>query len=221
MAGAEGKLQDILGRTMTRRQNRIFVSRKLPSKVPDLIARVRHIVSCSTNNAYFPDPTPPLAEITTAVDELYEAQVATLTRAKGTNSLRDEKLKVVRSLVGAYATYVQLQADANPDEAGSIIESSGFFIRAASTRKKLPFNVKQGRVSGTADVEILGVAKRASYEHRWSADGGKTWQPGGHTNKTKITITGLPVGVVVLFCFRPCTKTGEGDWSEPFAFLVK
>ena len=135
--------------------------------------------------------------------------------------VREECLDVVRSLVGELASYVQAQADADVDQAPVIIESSGFSIRAASTRRKLGFVVKQGRVSGTAIVEVLAVAKRASYEHRWSADGGKTWNPAGMTLQTKMTIRGLPVGVSVLFTCRPCTKSGEGDWMEPYPFLVK
>jgi hypothetical protein len=206
---------------MTRRQNRTFLSRKLPTSVDALIAQVRAILQCSTNNALLPNPTPPLATLRAAVDALAAAQVATLTRRVGTTAVREECLDVVRSLVGELASYVQAQADADVDQAPVIIESSGFSIRAASTRRKLGFVVKQGRVSGTAIVEVLAVAKRASYEHRWSADGGKTWNPAGVTLQTKMTIRGLPVGVSVLFTCRPCTKSGEGDWMEPYPFLVK
>src|SRR5215467_4322196 len=36
----------------------------------DKLAKGRHIVIAMTNNASFPNPNPPLAEVTTALDEL-------------------------------------------------------------------------------------------------------------------------------------------------------
>jgi hypothetical protein len=41
--------------------------------ITDKIARGRHIVARLTNNASFPNPHPPLTEVTTALDELEAA----------------------------------------------------------------------------------------------------------------------------------------------------
>ena len=54
-----------------------------------------------------------------------------------------------------------------------------------------------------------------------SADGGKTWVSAPSSLQAKTTVTGLPVGTSVLFRYRTLTKTGEGDWSQGLALLVK
>ena len=65
------------------------------------------------------------------------------------------------------------------------------------------------------------AARRASYEWEYSTDGGKTWITAPVTLQAKATISGLTPGASVQFRYRPVTKTGEGDWSQPAAIIVK
>ncbi|HEY8087061.1 MAG TPA: fibronectin type III domain-containing protein [Polyangiaceae bacterium] len=50
------------------------------------------------------------------------------------------------------------------------------------------------------------AARRASYEWRYSLDGGKTWVPTAATLQTRTTVTGLTPGATVTFRYRAVTK---------------
>ena len=76
--------------------------------VTDKIARGRHIVTRLTNNAAFPNPHPPLTEVTTALDEL-EAASAQVQSAKsevttrvGAQDNAERKVDQVLARLGSY-----------------------------------------------------------------------------------------------------------------------
>jgi hypothetical protein len=64
------------------------------------------------------------------------------------------------------------------------------------------------------------AAHRASYEWQYSTDAGKTWLAAPSTLQSKTTIPGLTPGATAMFRYRPVTKKGEGDWSQPTSLLV-
>jgi hypothetical protein len=77
-------------------------------------------------------------------------------------------------------------------------------------------------VSGSVRLVVRAVAKVASYEWQHSADGGKTWIDAGITVQAQKTISGLEPGKTYRFRYRPITRRGgPGDWSDPFAFIVR
>jgi hypothetical protein len=89
------------------------------------------------------------------------------------------------------------------------------------TRAARTFDAKQGPLSGTAKVTAVAAGPRSSHEWQYSTDGGKTWVNAPTTIQAKTVITGLAAGATVQFRYRPVTKTGEGDWSQPASLLVK
>ncbi len=103
----------------------------------------------------------------------------------------------------------------------AIIESSSLTVRKSSIRQKAVFAAKPGAVSGTVDLTAKVVARRASYEWDWSADGGKTWTTLPSTLQAKTTVPNLPVGTTASFRFRAVTKAGQGDWSQIVTLLIK
>jgi hypothetical protein len=154
---------------MTKSMHRVEVSLDLPTRVPDLAGYAKRVVLCMTDNPWFSSPIPSIADVASAVDELESAQVATLTRTRGTAEVRDEKLKVVNGLLKRLKAYVQGVADDNPEQAGSIIESSGMNIKNKGSYAKPPFKVKPGKVKGTVRLEVRSAGDRASYEWAWSS----------------------------------------------------
>jgi hypothetical protein len=82
------------------------------------------------------------------------------------------------------------------------------------------FAAKPGAVTGTAKVLAATAGRCASYEWQYSTDGGKTWITAPVTLQSKTTIAGLAAGATVLFKYRPVTKAGEGDWSQPASLLI-
>jgi len=205
---------------MTKSMHRIEVSLDLPTRVPDVVGYARMIVLRMTESPWFPSPTPSLAEVAAAVEDLGSAQVATLTGTRGTTELRDERLEVLVSLLKRLKAYVQGVADDNPENAGSIIESSGMNVKKKGSYAKPDFAVKPGRVHGSVRLEVRSAGDAAAYEWAWSTDGGESWQS-RTTMQTSTDIDGLPSGVACLFRYRvTTTKGGTGGWSDRVEFRV-
>ncbi|HEY8039544.1 MAG TPA: fibronectin type III domain-containing protein [Polyangiaceae bacterium] len=205
---------------MTKRQNRAFVVTGWPTSIPALVMRVRAVIVASTGNPFLPEPRPSLAKLRAAVSALERAETATATRAQGTKALRDAAHTALLDALRIFKAYVQERADANPEQAETIITSAGLNVRKPTTRVKSPFVAKQG-LSGTMHLEVKAPAKRASYQWEWRVAGTARWTRAEPTIQAKTTITGLPIGTYVDFRFRTVTKAGESDWSEPLTVLVK
>jgi hypothetical protein len=206
---------------MTRRQNRTFVALKMPTKVPDYIALMRSVIAAATNNSSLPDARPLVAGLRAAVEKLAARQVSSLTRAVGTASARDEAFVVARQAMQTYQQYVQQKADADPEEAASIITGAGLRVRLPSSRRKSLFAARPGLRSGEVVLEAKAPSKRTRYEWEASSDGGQTWVSRGKTLQSKTTIDELPVGEYAHFRYRVLTKDGLSDWSDPLEVLVK
>ena len=194
----------------------------LPRQVEILVTYAENVVARMTGNPAFTTPVPNLALVTTAIGNLHVAQTAVQARTKGTVAIRNEKRTALVTLLKQLRGYVQTTAEATPDTALSIIESSGFAVRKTAARKPRVFEALPGAVSGSAKLVAPSAGQRASYEWEYSIDGGKTWVTQPVTMQAKTTVTGLTPGASVQFRYRPVTpKAGEGDWSQPLQLIVR
>ena len=207
--------------TINKSIHRATVSLNMPAKVADFIAYGTGIVHAMTNNPAFPAPVPALSALSAAVSELQAAETLALTKAKGAVAARNDKRAVVVSLIQQLRGYAQAIADATPENGATIIQSGGFAVRKVPARATRVFTAKEGPVTGSAKLTAAVAARRASYEWEYSLDGGKTWVGAPSSLQAKTTVTGLPVGTSVLFRYKTVTRTGEGDWSQGLALLVK
>jgi len=207
--------------TTVKTNHRSLVSLKLPTSVPALIAYAQQIVKAMTGNAAFSTPVPALTAVTTATEDLQAAQTVARTRVQGAVITRNEKKTALVVLLEQLKDYVQTTADANIENAASIIASSGMGVRKAVLRGPRVFSARPGPVTGTARLLAGPAGHRASYEWQYSTDGGKTWVSASVTLQAKTTIVGLTPGASVQFRYRPVTKTGEGDWSQTLVLIVK
>ena len=128
---------------------------------------------------------------------------------------------VVVSLLQQLRGHVQAVADATPESGATIIQSAGIAVRKIPQRPARVFAAKPGPISGSAKLTATIPARRASYEWQFSTDGGKTWVSAPASLQAKTTIVGLPAGSSVQFRYKAITRTGEGDWSQPAALLVR
>jgi hypothetical protein len=204
----------------TRSIRRPTIALALPRSVSLLITYAKGVVTRMTGNPSFPNPTPTLAAVTTAIDQLQIAETAALSRIKGAVVARNEKRTALVGVLQQLRGHVQSIADADPTNAASIIESAGVAVRKAPTHRARAFAAKQGPVSGVAKLVAETAARRASYDWEYSSDGGKTWVIAPSTLQAKTSIAGLQPGATVQFRFRAVTKTGEGDWSQPVSLMV-
>jgi hypothetical protein len=155
------------------------------------------------------------------VSDLQTAEAGALNRAKGAVATRNAKRAVLVALLQQLRTYVQNVADASPDQAAAIIQGSGLAVRKTPVHKARTFAAGQGDLSGQAKLTAPSAGNRSAYDWEYSVDGGKTWVTAPSTLQAKTVIGGLAAGTTVQFRYRPVTKTGEGDWSQPVTLLVK
>ena len=174
-----------------------------------------------TGNPSFPNPTPTLAVVTAAINDLASAETAALARTKGAVTTRNEKRTALVAVLQELRTSIQSVADANATNSVSIIQSAGVAVRKTPTRHPQVFSAKPGPVSGVVHVYAATAGRRAGYEWQYSIDGGKTWVTLPTTLQAKTSITGLVAGSTVQLKYRPITKTGEGDWSQPISTMVQ
>jgi hypothetical protein len=207
--------------TTTKTNSRPRAVLKLPEyEVPKLLVRARSYVLALTNNPRFPSPHPSLATVLAAIEALSDAQRDTLSRTAGTVALRDEKRQKLVFLLQELLGHVQATADADPENAASIIESAGMALKRLRTLPPRAFKVQQGRVSGSAKLLAPKAAPRAAYEWAYSTDGGRTWTGLPITVQANTTVYGMTPGTVGLFRYRTATKDGVGDWSDAVSLVV-
>jgi predicted phage tail protein len=201
--------------------HRSIASLNLPLKVPALITYAQNIVKGMTGNPAFPSPTPTLAQVGAAITALNTAETATLTRVKGSVATRNTARVTLHTLLQQLKGHVQNAADADPENAASIIQSAGMAVRKSPVRPPRVFGATPGPVAGSVKLVAAAAARRAAYEWEYSTDGGKTWVTAPPTLQAKTTVTGLPSGTAVLFRARAVTKTGAQDWSAAVSQSVR
>ncbi len=200
--------------------HRSVAALKLPARISLLIVYVQGILKAMTNNPTFPTPNPPLTAVSSAASDLQAAETTALTRATGTIATRNEKRAALVTLLEVLRAYVQSVADATPENAISIIESSGLALRKTTVHAPRVFAAKATTLSGTVKLTAPLAGRRAAYRWQYSTDGGKTWVDASETLQAKATVTGLPVGTTVQFRYRSVIKGGASDWSAPLSMVV-
>ena len=170
----------------------------------------------------FVSPVPTLLFITTATTNLEAAETLASTRVTGSASARNLKYDIVLKAIHSLLAYVQILADAAPDEATaiSIINASGFGLRSTGSRSKAPLAAKNGTVSGTVSLVAKAAAVRAAYNWHHSTDG-ITWSEMTTTLQAKTIVSGLTPGTTIFFQCRIITKLGTGNWSSPESIVVQ
>ena len=188
--------------------------------VTEKVAKGRQIVSAMTNNASFPNPTPPLADVTGALDDLEKA-FASVQAAKSEVTTKavtqDNHEKRVNQLLTQLAGYVESVAGTND----TVITSAGMETKASRSAATAP-TVPQA-VSATAgehEGEIMlswkPVPNARSYTIEFSLDPATTtsW---AHlaiaTSATKV-LTNLKSGTRYWFRVAAVGAVGQSGWSE-------
>ena len=192
----------------------------LPKRINVLITFATGIVTGMTGNPTFPSPSPALATVTAAIDDLQIAETAALARGKGAAATRNAKRAVLVTLLQSLRMYVQSIADQNAENGPAIIQSARLAVKKTVTRTARVFAALAGANSGTVKLVAPSAGHRASYVWQYSSDG-KTWVDLSSTLQAKTTMTGQTPGTVLQFRYRSVTKTGETDWTTPVTFSVK
>ena len=174
-----------------------------------------------TKNADF-NPTPQelatLATDTAAYDTAYA-------KSRGGGRAATQALKAARKKIMTDLSHVRdrvqqvAETKTTPADAAAVIVGAGLSVKKRTKRNKPPVRAVQGPTSGTAWLELLRLAKVATYFWVFSTDQ-KNWSSAPETMKAKLLLTGLTAGQTYYFKFRALTPKGMGDTSDPRAELV-
>jgi hypothetical protein len=162
---------------------------------------------------------PPLDVFWEHIDALAASIVRARSRLAGSSSAQIAALAIVAQDLVAVQSHVQQLADANPAEAGSIIERAGMFVKRTAGPTKFPFTAERGPGPGTARLRARAEKTRASYEWEWSLDG-VTWNRADSTVRADTLLVGLPEATRVYFRYRAVTKEGVGKWSDVLSLIL-
>lgn len=195
-------------------KHRNMATLNLPKRVEAIVTQARAVVASMTDNPHFPSPVPLLWVVSQAVANLQDAETAARTRVVGAAAARDEKRTMLRSLLQQLRSYVQVTADADPENAVAIIESAGMAVKKEPNRAPRVFSAKPGAAPGEVQVVAPTAGNRASYDWQYSIDGGVDWLTLPSTLRASIKLEGLTPGMSVMVRYRSVTSKGRSDWSS-------
>jgi hypothetical protein len=187
--------------------------------VPRYLTSCRLIVTMMTGNTRFPDPTPPLCEVSANLDNLAMCQERARRGGKGMVKERDVALRTTHNDMTMLRAYVQTTANAEPEQAEATIHSAGMNVGKQPSRTKLPVVAKHGDGPGRVILDAKALPKPVQYCWQMSADQ-ETWIDLAPTFKTKTVVEGLVPVRLYSFRLRTVTNSGPSDWSSPVTIIT-
>ncbi len=205
------------------------VALKLDEKsVPEKIQFGRHVVTKMTGNPNFGaplPPNPPLADVTTASDELETAWDNRKNVEEGT-AIVHEKETAFDAVLTPLGHYVEDVANQTPATAKSIIQSAGMEVKAVSEPVgdlPAPENMKAdfGDEEGKIELDSDNVKGASAYVWNVSPDpiAPGSWEMMGDfeslSTASKFTWEDLVPGDKYHFRGAAVGAAGRGAWSDP------
>ena len=188
--------------------------------IPEKLAKGRQIVSAMTSNSSFPNPTPPLPDVTARLDILEKA-FGSLQAAKSEVSTRvgtqDNAATEVDHILTQLAGYVE--SVAGQDD--TLITSAGMETKASRSAPTIPDEPESvGAVAGTHEGVILlswkPVPNAKSYKIESSTDPAEptSWTHVAIATSAAKAINNLKSGTRYWFRVAAVGAGGESGWSE-------
>ena len=188
--------------------------------ITEKIAKARQIVTALTGNASFPTPSPPLASITTAANELKTANdevLASRQTAKEKTAIQNQKEDALNQLLTQCAAYVESVGGNNEQ----LILSAGMAMRApavattdAPTQPEA-LTATAGDHDGEIDLSWDTVAGAKSYVIEKSPDPPTTWTHAGVSTRSTFAVQNLTSGTRYWFRVAALNGNGQSGWSDP------
>jgi hypothetical protein len=190
--------------------------------ISEKIAKAQQIVNALTGNANFPTPSPALANVTSAANDLKTASdevLAVRQTGKEKTAIQNQKEDALDQLLTQCAAYVESVAGTNEQ----LILSAGMDVRApAVSSTELPaqpqgLTATAGDHDGEIDLSWDTVAGAKSYVIDKSADPATptTWLHAGVSTRSTFAAQGLTSGTRYWFRVAAVNNNGQSGWSDP------
>ena len=187
------------------------------------ILRIRQIVRATTGNSVYTTPSPTLAAITTAVDQLEDDQLAMKTGGSSATTIRDAQDTYLMGMMVKFLAYVTITSGGDQIK----IESTTLAVRKSPTPQGIMPQVlslagKAGLFPGNVKLKWKAIAGKKYYNIQKSADGLTGWANEGEpVTKASATISGLVTETVSFFRVAAGNVLGLGPYSDPARAMVK
>ncbi|MEQ1733903.1 MAG: hypothetical protein ABL940_09525 [Bacteroidia bacterium] len=196
---------------------------KMSTLTPDGKAtKAEHVVTLmalATN--YFPTANLPLplANVTTAINNLH---TAILTAAKGTVgsvSHMHETERVLVQLLSVLRAYVEMVAN-NSIDAKTIIEAAGMdAVKNGGGGTPVSELTITSLGNGAVQISVPRNTGEKAFIYQYSTDGGTTWLELDYSYLATITLRNQTPATVLHFRFAPISKT-KGAYSQAKSGIV-
>jgi hypothetical protein len=188
--------------------------------INDKIAKGRQIVTAMTNNASFPNPNPPLTEITTALDELTQAfALVQAAKSEITTRVVTQDKAQVRLDQGLTKLAAYVESVAGKDD--TLITSAGMETKASPSAPTLPsvpqaLSASPGEHEGEISLFWKAVPNARSYTIEASQDpaAAGSWTHVGIATSASKLIVNLTSGKRYWFRVAAVSAGGQSGWSE-------
>jgi hypothetical protein len=197
---------------------RLYAAMHLSRVIPVYVKQCQAIVTKMATNSKWQGPL--LTQATANIAALAEAEKNTHKGAPEQTALRNEALAQVQSDMPQLKALVQATANADPANAQSIIESSGFDVVKRVIKPKPPLQAKQGKVPGVAGLYAKSVKGALIYQWQMSLDQ-KVWSDIPWSRRASTTVSGLTPATVYYFRFRVLSAAGTSDWSVVVSHIAQ
>jgi len=191
----------------------------LSRQVPQYLTACRLVVTMMSNNLSFPDPTPPLKQVSADLDALAASEDLVYKGGRGMAQQRDVDLRAVQRDLRLLKAYVQGVAEAHPTEAEAIITSAGMSVGKTRAATKPPVRARQGKVSGRVVLDATALPRPVQYCWQSSTDQ-KTWTDIPPSFQSRTLVDGLTPATVYFFRLRTMTRSGLSDWSPVLCVIA-
>ncbi len=176
-----------------------------------------HIYNSLNGNVNFTGINPVLSVLQNLIDVLNNAIAVQIKGDKAsTEAVRKAEYNVKR-LLKFYAAYVEYFCNDNP----VVALTSGFSLRAPSSRSTLEFTVVHGLQAGEVDVKSKATLN-ASYIFQFTTTPlvESSWVTSVIKKQCKHTIANLTVGTMYYFRVAVVTKDGQQPFCNPINLMV-
>ena len=188
--------------------------------VTDKIAKGRRIVAAMTNNNGFSTPSPPLSEVTAALDDLEKAFASVQSSRSEVATrvgIQDNAETKVDQILTQLAGYVE--SVAGKDD--TLITSAGLEPKTSRSTPTLPtapqgLSATAGDHEGQIDLSWKGVPNARSYVIESSVDpaNATTWTHSAVATSASKVISNLTSGKRYWFRVAAVGAGGQSGWSE-------
>ena len=191
--------------------------------VPQKIEKARNIVKKMTGNASFATPDPPLASVTTAIDDLEKAYTNAIDGGVDLTAIKDEKDAELDNLLAKLAAYVQNQSGYSE----TVIRSAGMDVRNLPAPVGIPRQVLGlialfSVLAGTIRLRWKRVRGAYVYHVYMTDDVTKpeTFKLTGTVTSSRFIQTGLESGKHYWFRVEAVGSAGTGAPSDPATMIA-